>query len=519
MRIYPTRITFHVAGAGVLMLLVGVVWKVPVLAAFGAAVVLTIAIGKRLAQGSVEHLREAGFEMVWKTKGRITRLTQGGTTEVHLELRNRARDDLRGLDVRVLASEGVVTSISPRSIDLPGGASTLLTVQVQAPRVGRFGLHGIALDVRGIPVGGDSLYEAPLMFANPHGIEVLPLIRTGKLDTHRGARTRTGRGGKGTLRGDGDDFRELRDHTAQDSFRHIAWKASAKRGKWLVRVTESTSQQSTLVLLETSGEAVSGPSGHTPFDQLLPRAYATLTAAHGRGDTLVFATFCSKLNAWADSKKWKRSELLETLREVILTSTSFHEAHRTPLLESMIAEQIREHLRPLDPEGLRGVDPSSIDALADRADRLKHRAPFQARAPRASTLREQRLRHYAQVFGIDFPPAFVDVTPGLVAALQRAEQRKASRVEVFAAPPKSMMVFEIVRRMVRSGTHVHWTMAATPPRLQGADPLLATEAASTRSTLVAALSRRELAACGVRVSVIEQQAREEQNAPTQAIAV
>jgi uncharacterized protein (DUF58 family) len=502
MKLFPTPITFHVAAAGAFMVVVGAVWKTPPLVAFGAATVLAVSIGRRLALESVAHLREAGFEMVWKNRGRITRMVQGETKELILELRNRGADDLRGLDVRVLASPSVQASIEPRTLDLPGGQTKLLSVRLHTNRVGRFGLHGLALDVRGIPIGGDSLYEAPLMFANPHGIEVLPRSHSARLHAAP-ARARVVRSsGKGRMRGDGDDFRELRDHTAQDSFRNIAWKASARRGKWLVRETERSSDVRTMVLLETSGAIMQGAPGLAPFDLMLPRAYATLLAAQRRGDHVGLVTFCIQLNTLLPPKKRKRGLEAELVREALLGSSSCHDAHRNETLEHELADQIREHLRPLDPDGLRSIDARDLDALADRADRLKHRAPFTSKPPQGPTLREQRLRHYARVFGLDLPARIADVSVGLSLAIAQAEASKASVVEVFAAAPKQEPIFEALRRLVKSGARVNWNLAPEPDTRRGADMLLAAEAARTRAELVTDLSRRELVACGVRVSVL-----------------
>ena len=53
-----------------------------------------------------------------------------------------------------------------------------MTIRVRAPRVGRHGIYGLSLEVRGSP----GLFEIPLT-ANPFGIDVLPatygvLLRT-----------------------------------------------------------------------------------------------------------------------------------------------------------------------------------------------------------------------------------------------------------------------------------------------------------------------------------------------------
>ena len=54
-------------------------------------------------------------------------------------------------------------------------------VRVRAPRVGQHGVYGLALEVRGAP----GMFEVPLTFANPSGLEVVPqtdpVLREGAL--------------------------------------------------------------------------------------------------------------------------------------------------------------------------------------------------------------------------------------------------------------------------------------------------------------------------------------------------
>src|SRR5262245_53385367 len=174
MQLHPTRSTFQVALAGAAMVAVGVAAKVSAAVAFGGAMLLAVTLGRSLALATVTRIRASGFEMVWGISRRVTRLDRGGEITLEAELRNRGFDDARGVSLRPVASSMLDVTIHPSTLDLPAASKVRFDVKIRPRRVGRWGVHGIALEVRGTPLGGEGLYEVPLMFANPHGIEVIP---------------------------------------------------------------------------------------------------------------------------------------------------------------------------------------------------------------------------------------------------------------------------------------------------------------------------------------------------------
>lgn len=195
MQLHPTRATFQVALAGAAMVAVGVAAKVSAAVAFGGAMLLAVTLGRALALATVTRIRASGFEMVWGTTRRVTRLERGGEIVLEAELRNRGFDDARGVSLRPVASSMLDVEIFPQAIDLPASAKVRFEVRIRAKRVGRWGVHGIALEVRGTPLGGEGLYEVPLMFANPHGIEVICKPLHALLQTARGGARSHQRGG------------------------------------------------------------------------------------------------------------------------------------------------------------------------------------------------------------------------------------------------------------------------------------------------------------------------------------
>jgi uncharacterized protein (DUF58 family) len=78
-------------------------------------------------------------------------------------------------------------------------------------------------------------------------------VRTAAVEELPGA-TAAPRGGSG----DGDEFHALREYQPGDEMRHIAWRISARRGKWMVR--EFTMQQSRniVIVLDTRTEPGAG---------------------------------------------------------------------------------------------------------------------------------------------------------------------------------------------------------------------------------------------------------------------
>jgi uncharacterized protein (DUF58 family) len=299
-QLHPTQATFHVALAGAAMIAVGVAGRVAPAVAFGGAMVLAVAIGRAVALATVTRLRTAGFEMVWNAPRRVARTARGGTISLQAELRNRGVNDARGVNLRAVASSMLDVTVQPSTIDLPAGAKVRVDVTVRAMRVGRWGVHGMALEVRGTPAGGEGLYEVPLMFANPYGIEVLPYALHAMILSARGGRSRrTSEAGRpASLAGEGDELRELREHVPGDAFKRIAWKASARRRKLIVREMERDERDIVWLVLDASVELWAGAHGRAPLDAGVDEMAALATRHLARGDHVGLVVTASRLRTW-----------------------------------------------------------------------------------------------------------------------------------------------------------------------------------------------------------------------------
>ena len=524
MRLHPTKSTFHVAAAGAVMLAVGVLMGLPLfqerggapaIVAFGGAMLLAVAAGRALAQGAVTRLRTAGFEMVWSTPKRVARTARGGVIELEAELRNRGIDDVRGVALRVLSSSFVEAEVKPAIVDLPPESRAFVKVTLKAKRVGRWGVHGMALEVRGTELGGEGLYEVPLMFANPFGVEVLPVAIKMLLDSPVGGRARRGvEAGRPTnLVGEGDSLKELRDHVPGDSFKRIAWKASARRGKLVVREMERDQRDVVWLVMDASVELWAGEPGHAPLDHAVEEV-ASCAARHlAKGDRVGLVVTASRLRSWLAPATGPSQA--SKIAAALASAASMVDADRSDLDEAEVAARVAEHARPLDPRGLADVPRGNVDLLAARAEMLRTRAPFAPRLPFGATARERALRHYLASFGIESAPRTEGERDKTAATMAQAfdkllgEKLRPSIVYAWApAPEEGSPLAQSVRRLRGRHVDVRWVQPAVDLAPVDLDAVRAAdyEAVRARAELAEQRGARILKKLGARPSALRRAA-------------
>lgn len=471
MQLYPTRTAAHLAVVGVAVVGVGVAAREPAMVGWGGAMLLAMAIARVVTLVSVARIRAAGFEMLWSGSRRVQRTMRGSVVEIEAEVRNRDTLAARYVKLRAVASSQVEVEIEPTSGEVAAAGRLKVKVRVRAPRVGQHGLHGLALEVH----GASGLFEVPLTFANPYGIEVLPRPFAAYLTAPRGGRSHlvASSGRPGRQRGEGSDLRELREHQPGDPFRRIAWKASARRGQLLVRDFEREERDVVWVVLDASVELWAGPLGRAPLDLAIDEAAAVAARHLARGDRVGLFVCAPGLKAVLapDGGPLHGNKIAHALA----TSTGVHDAHRSALDEPDVAVRVLEHLRPLDPRGLADVRRGDLDKLAARADAMRARAPFaSAAAPFGRTSRERSLRRYLLSFGVDGTPKAEpdrrDSELSLIEALGHIGKVKprSSMVHVVApAPDEGSLprLGDVIRRIVRGGGAVTWSSPSHEPAL------------------------------------------------------
>lgn len=501
----PRPATIATAVAGIGLALLAIAANRPEAALAGGALLAAVAWGRASTRGDVARARRAGFEMVWREPSRRARIAVGGSRVFVAELRNRSDRIVHVDGLRAIASEGLRAVVRPNELDVLPGGFARIEVEVTGLRVGRRGLHGLALGAGGV----GAAFEVPLTFANVLGVEVVPRAIASGLAPPRGGRLRAdpSAGRPRSRRGDGAEIRELREIVPGDSFRKIAWKASARRGKLMVREMDLEERDVVWIVLDVSAEGALGPSGESPLDRAIDVAasFAVERARHGAAVGVAFVTD----HVVAFSAPQRGGADLDRLAAIWLDATDTYGADRAGLGIDDLLRLAVEHARPLDAHGLSDLPRGDVDRLLQRLESLRMRAPFQLPPPLASSVNEARdriVRHYAASFGLDVPGRAIGSmsTSGVADALRRIHRARprATDVVVVAAAPASVPddLREAATAVRKKGIRVRW--AVVDPRLgltapRGGEPIR--DAVEVELGVAKRAAVSSLAAAGFRV--------------------
>lgn len=460
MRVHPTRESFEVGLAAVILLAAGALLREAAVVAWGGAFVVGLAAAKTLARVRVARLRSAGFEMVWLEVPRSRSAARGESFTIRAELRNRDARPASFTALQAIASPYLEIGVTPSAGEIPARGRLSLVLHATAQRVGQHGVHGLSLEV----TGGPGLFEVPLTFANPFGIEVLPRPRATSLRTARGGRSRMQApvGRPGPFSGDGSTLRELREHQPGDPYRSIAWKASARRGSLVVRDFEREERDVVWLLLDASVELWSGRPGTAPLDLAIDEVASVSNRHLARGDQVGLAIVAARELVWHRPSRGLGRE--QELTSLLSRTTDTLDDDRSGLDEEAVAERVYEHLRSLEPAATARLRPTDLDRVARRAERLLERAPLVGREPRAVSARERVLRRYLNAFGLGSPPAPTPERPrsdlALADALHRLrrERPRPSLIYLWSVPldPSRTELLRALRQHPRRHIALQW---------------------------------------------------------------
>lgn len=436
MQLHPTRNAVALTLGGIAIVGLGLLSNQAALLGWGGALIVGLQLARAVTLLGVSQIRTAGFEMLWREDKRVARIARGEVLTLHAEVRNRDLRAVRYVHLRAVCSPHLVVKLDPDSGEVPAGGRLEVTVQVEGTRVGRHGIFGLSLEVFGSP----GLYEVPLTFSNPLGVEVLPRVYHRLVHTAVGGRSRyLSEAGAHLRRSRGaSDFRELRDYQAGDAFKHVAWKASAKRGKLVVREFEQNEREVVWIAVDASVELWAGRSGTSPLDVALDRVGLLARQHIEQGDRVGLALIGARRLAWLPPRGGAAQ--LGAILEALAFGTSTYDADRCTLDEAECAARVAEHVRTISVD----VDsPSKPSGLLESASTTMARAPFQVNPPLGHSTRDQVYRLYMARFGIDAPPRLEPDRPKTDLQLLQAltdmlhHSSKPSRIWVCSPVPRA----------------------------------------------------------------------------------
>ncbi len=213
----------------------------------------------------------------------------------------------------------------------PDGEPDEIAYTLRPTRRGAFAFGPLTLRIRG--ARGLVIRQRSVALDDP--VRVYPNIRAIRIhDLTARRQLRDAAGARRTRRpGEGGEFERLREYTPDDEYRRIDWKATARRGKPVVRTFEAERSWN-VVLLVDAGRLMAAPAGD--LSKLDAAVNAALLVGHvgaRRGDRVGLLAFADRVEAWVPPAAGPKQEgvLLESLYglRVQPTATDYAVALRT----------------------------------------------------------------------------------------------------------------------------------------------------------------------------------------------
>jgi uncharacterized protein (DUF58 family) len=405
----PTQNAIAGFAGAALMLAIGVATSSATAVILGSTVLCVLATALALTMPIGGRMRTARLELTWwhghtdalSTRGAVV---TGVPFEIHATLRNPSLHELDLADLKpALASHVRCIRGAGARLVLPARSQTELALALVAPAPGRVVLHGLALTVS----GPFDLFRAPLYFPSVLALRALPraAIRTAPpARTRAAAAVERAAQSLRRMHGAGSDFRELRELLPGDPFKSIAWKASARTGRLMVREVDSEYQETFYVVLDVSGSMRGGTPGTRKLDHAIEVAALAARQALERGDRVGIITVDGRIVSHARPRDGVAH--LPAVYDALLAATEVVDPDLTEPDDDELARIVARYIRQQD--GLDFVRTSGVDvdalvrhvltALALEREPRHHRA--QATPQHATDRRSELLRRFCRVRGL-----------------------------------------------------------------------------------------------------------------------
>ncbi|HYO64347.1 MAG TPA: DUF58 domain-containing protein [Pyrinomonadaceae bacterium] len=235
----------------------------------------------------------AGVEMTREVGGRFH---IGAPTEVRVRVSNGLR---RAFAVRLKDEhppEMILGGRREAFVRLRPQQTATLVYSLTPPRRGRFDFGHVAVQY----VSRLGLAWCAARAAEPVSVKVYPNVRRAREAELKalGARSLVAAHRRTSWRGEGRDFESLRDYVPGDELRHVAWTATARRGRLTTRQYQIERDQTVLVMLDAGRLMTARVEGETKFDAGVHAALALMSAAERGGDLAGLAVFARRVNAY-----------------------------------------------------------------------------------------------------------------------------------------------------------------------------------------------------------------------------
>lgn len=210
---------------------------------------------------------------------------------LHLLLLNHSPFRLLAHNLRIMASSSLDIDKTTLALIFPSRTEVLMHVRITPRAAGIWFFHGMSLEILDL----FGLFVLQLYYPNLITIKVFPKLSSSKELISFQARTGAlhERVGRRIVRqrGFGSDLREIRDHIPGDPFKRMAWKATARTRKLMVREFESEILVTHWLLLDISSTMRSSRPGKSKLDYGLDLCASFARQAIEAGDRVGLITF------------------------------------------------------------------------------------------------------------------------------------------------------------------------------------------------------------------------------------
>ncbi|MCA9671090.1 MAG: DUF58 domain-containing protein [Myxococcales bacterium] len=380
-------------------------------------------------------------------------LLAGRKMKIELLFRNFSPFRFQNASFEVFCSDALALDEPEFRSTLPPRRQVRLSLEATPRAAGYWFLHGLKLRVS----DRFGIFTMQVYFPNLLGIKVFPSI--GSTRRPIVVRPRTGasheRVGPRLLRqrGLGTDLRELRDHVPGDPFKVIAWKATARTRKLVVREYDSEIVVDHALLLDISPSMRTDDLGQSKLDYGLTLLCGLARQALEAGDRVGLMTFDTRIYSQVEPKDGKPhlfhliDRLMELHNIVDEDLTDLTDAELYSAVASFLAYQEGADVRvrrappresPMWEDLVSGANRELIDRdVMNRAVRTSLKksqgtgAPSWWRRVVATDEELALLRLFCRLRGVELPyrrsSPLASKSTGLAEAITEAAKSRASR--------------------------------------------------------------------------------------------
>jgi uncharacterized protein (DUF58 family) len=372
------------------------------------------------------ELKRRRLEFTWSLPEGV-QARAGGHLELTLHFRNRSPFLWRGLRVEMVGPSALAAL--PMELDLPRRSTLRAPLRVAALRAGRWVAHGAILAFE----DAAGLFRVAPYCPRHLPVTVVPGLATGRPARPSGAAVERGARAR-RQRGLGTDLREIREHRHGDPFRRIAWKASARLGRLMVREFEAEVRVPVMLALDVGPSMRSGSPGTAGIDHALRAALAFAQGALAEGDPVGLVTFSGarRMAVPVGLAPGQLHRIEDALLGAVLDVPSEDvEDGRVGMLRAAAQYLIREVGLRVRPDVAAPGDDLLVSVTVEQfLQRLREKGRIAA-VPEDE---EERLRTFVLHHGIELPPAPRE-------AWQPRERGFAEALRTAAADPAGVKLF------------------------------------------------------------------------------